>query len=113
MALSLLNSLSVIMIVKIQGHGHWVNSLALSTKYVLRTGAFDHTRKHYSSPEEMEAALERYNKMKGNAPERLESSVSKHPKTRMTGHQQLVNHVYFSPDGQWIASASFDKSVKL
>jgi ribosome assembly protein 4 len=24
-----------------------------------------------------------------------------------------VNHVYFSPDGQWIASASFDKSVKI
>ncbi|MFS8027503.1 putative transcription factor WD40-like family [Helianthus anomalus] len=111
---------------ELKGHGHWVNSLALSTEYVLRTGAFDHTRKQYSSPEEMKtAALERYNKMKGNAPERLvsgsddftmflwEPSVSKHPKTRMTGHQQLVNHVYFSPDGQWIASASFDKSVKL
>jgi ribosome assembly protein 4 len=26
---------------------------------------------------------------------------------------QLVNHVYFSPDGNWVASASFDKSVKL
>jgi WD40 repeat protein len=26
---------------------------------------------------------------------------------------QLVNHVYFSPDGQWVASASFDKFVKL
>ncbi|CAI7880233.1 unnamed protein product [Closterium sp. NIES-53] len=25
-----------------QGHGHWVNSLALSTDYALRTGAFDH-----------------------------------------------------------------------
>ena len=25
----------------------------------------------------------------------------------------MVNHVYFSPDGQWLASASFDKSVKL
>lgn len=110
---------------ELKGHGHWVNSLALSTEYVLRTGAFDHTRKHYSSPEEMkEAALERYNKIKGKA-ERLvsgsddftmflwEPSESKQPKTRMTGHQQLVNHVYFSPDGQWIASASFDKSVKL
>ncbi|KAJ0694762.1 putative transcription factor WD40-like family [Helianthus annuus] len=111
---------------ELKGHRHWVNSLALSTEYVIRTGAFDHTRKQYSSPEEMKmAAFERYNKMKGNAPERLvsgsddftmflwEPSVSKHPKTRMTGHQQLVNHVYFSLDGQWIASASFDKSVKL
>ncbi|KAL9231247.1 hypothetical protein vseg_006498 [Gypsophila vaccaria] len=111
---------------ELKGHGHWINSLALSTEYVLRTGAFDHNTKHYSSPEEMkEAALARYNKFRGNAPERLvsgsddftmflwEPDVSKHPKTRMTGHQQLVNHVYFSPDGQWVASASFDKSVKL
>ncbi|CAI9106775.1 OLC1v1005994C2 [Oldenlandia corymbosa var. corymbosa] len=111
---------------ELKGHGHWVNSLALSTEYVLRTGAFDHTGKQFSSPEEMKkVALERYNKMRGTAPERLvsgsddftmflwEPSVSKHPKARMTGHQQLVNHVYFSPDGKWIASASFDKSVKL
>ena len=32
---------------------------------------------------------------------------------RMTGHQQLVNQVVFSPDTRYIASASFDKSVKL
>ncbi len=25
----------------LEGHGHWVNSLALSTDYVIRTGAFD------------------------------------------------------------------------
>ena len=38
---------------------------------------------------------------------------SKQPTQRMTGHKNLVNQVQFSPDGQWIASASFDKSVKL
>ncbi|XP_039173932.1 notchless protein homolog [Eucalyptus grandis] len=88
--------------------------------------SFDHTGKQYSSSEEMkQVALESYKKMKGNAPEKLisgsddftmflwETSVSKHPKTRMTDHQQLVDRVYFSPDGQWVASASFDRSVKL
>ncbi|PKU82285.1 notchless protein homolog [Dendrobium catenatum] len=111
---------------ELKGHGHWVNSLALSTEYTLRTGAFDHTGTTYSSAEEMkEAALKKYTKMKNNAPERLvsgsddftmilwEPASSKQPKARLTGHQQLVNHVYFSPDGQWLASASFDKSVKL
>lgn len=31
----------------------------------------------------------------------------------MTGHQQLINDVKFSPNGSMIASASFDKSIKL
>ena len=38
---------------------------------------------------------------------------SKKPVARMTGHMQPVNHVAFSPDGSMIASASFDKSVKI
>ena len=32
---------------------------------------------------------------------------------RMIGHQQLVNDVKFSPDSRMIASASFDKSIKI
>ncbi|XP_006659252.1 notchless protein homolog [Oryza brachyantha] len=42
-----------------------------------------------------------------------EPTMSKQPKARMTSHQKLVIRVYFCPDGQWLASASFDKSVKL
>lgn len=37
----------------------------------------------------------------------------KKPIARLTGHQQLVNDVKFSPDARILASASFDKSIKL
>ena len=32
---------------------------------------------------------------------------------QQTGHQQAVNHIAFSPDARFLASASFDKKVKL
>ena len=38
---------------------------------------------------------------------------AKSPVLRLTGHQQLVNHISFSPDGRYFASASFDKKVKV
>lgn len=40
-------------------------------------------------------------------------SDSKKAVVRMTGHQAIVNHISFSPDGRYVASASFDKKVKV
>lgn len=116
----------------LSGHGHWVNTLALSTDYAMRTGPFDPSkasvvyREIMETKEELAAkALERYEAARGSNGERLVSGSDdftlflwkpeedKKPVARMTGHQQLVNDVRFSPDARVIASASFDKSIKL
>ena len=44
----------------LKGHGHWVNTLALSAEYALRTGAYDHTASAPSDPKEAQIkALQR------------------------------------------------------
>ncbi|XP_073875113.1 notchless protein homolog 1 isoform X2 [Macaca fascicularis] len=116
----------------LQGHGHWVNTMALSTDYALRTGAFEPAEASVNAQdlqgslqELKERALSRYNLVRGHSPERLVSgsddftlflwspAEDKKPLTRMTGHQALINQVLFSPDSRIVASASFDKSIKL
>lgn len=108
------------------GHAHRVNSLALSTDSVLRSGGFGWETREFASEDAMfQAAKERYEEARKNGPERLcscsddftlflwEPASSKQPVARLTGHQQLVNQMAFSPDGRFIASASFDKKVKV
>ena len=117
----------------LKGHGHWVNSLALNTAYVTRTGAFEPENAKQSNElpsdpavlqKEALAIYER--KMKGvGGFERLCSASDDHtlflwhpesekkPVARLTGHQATINDVKFSPDARYLASASFDKSVKL
>ncbi|KAK8741135.1 hypothetical protein OTU49_002514, partial [Cherax quadricarinatus] len=117
----------------LQGHGHWVNTLALNTDYALRTGAFDpealmKDRPEITSADKRQAHAEKCYKealAAAGGVERLasgsddftlflwEPARNKKPIERMTGHQQLVNDVKFSPDTRIIASASFDKSIRL
>ncbi|GKY94921.1 hypothetical protein MPSEU_000457000 [Mayamaea pseudoterrestris] len=109
------------------GHGHRVNSLALSSDFMLRTGPFDHKKSLFESPDEAyQAACDKYKEFRQQqGTERLVSGSddftiflwhpeeSKQPVKRLTGHQQAVNHIVFSPDGRYFASASFDKKVKI
>ncbi|KAH8803105.1 quinon protein alcohol dehydrogenase-like superfamily [Xylogone sp. PMI_703] len=113
----------------LSAHAARINHLALSTDFVLRTAYHDHTGKIPASAEEKVAkAKDLFLKaatIQGEVVERLvsasddftmylwEPSKGTKPITRMLGHQKLVNHVTFSPDGLLLASAGFDNHVKL
>lgn len=117
----------------LDGHAHWVNTLALNCDYIVRTGPFDPEALHKSKEvpkdrsEMAKMAQARYDKVR-SGPIKEDMLVSgsddftmflwrpesvKTPVARLTGHQQLINDVKFSPDMRYIASASFDKSIRL
>ncbi|KAK5050887.1 hypothetical protein LTR84_003446 [Exophiala bonariae] len=120
----------------LSSHTHWVNHLALSTDFALRTSYHDHTGKVPSTTEEkIQKAKTRFEsaaRHEGQLVEKLlsasddntiflwnptsidpSSNAAIKPIARLLGHQKQVLHVSFAPDGTRIASASFDNSVKL
>ena len=61
----------------LKGHAHWVNTLALSTEHVLRTGPFDHTCVRPESDAAAKAAAKvRYDTARAGRPERLVSGCA-------------------------------------
>ncbi|GAD93940.1 WD repeat protein [Paecilomyces variotii No. 5] len=113
----------------LSAHAHRVNHLALSTDFVLRTAFYDHTGKvPETDAEKVNVAKERFEKaatIDNKVTEKLVSASddftmflwdpanSTKPVARLLGHQKEVNHVTFSPDMAYIASAGFDNHVKL
>jgi ribosome assembly protein 4 len=116
----------------LKGHAHWINTMTINNEFIIRTGCFDEeSRKieNFKSDRKcmFDYSVKRYAKFKEkiNSSEKIVSGSddftlilwdplnSNKPICRMTGHQGLVNHVSFSPDTFYLASASFDKSIKI
>ncbi|ELP94475.1 hypothetical protein EIN_047780 [Entamoeba invadens IP1] len=106
----------------LRGHSHWINSLSLSTDYVLRQGGYDPLEKDKG----IDGARKRLNKViSSGGGERLVSAsddgtlymwmptASQKPLHRLVGHSSQVMSCKFSPDSRYIASMGCDKSIKL
>jgi ribosome assembly protein 4 len=91
-------------------HAHWVNTMALSTDFVLRTGPYDHTGKTPKDDEEGELYTRRCastdTPAKKLAHARYKNVIATHPEAVITGSD---DHTLFLWPDQ--ASSSFSSAV--
>eukprot|EP00835_Amoeboradix_gromovi_P005761 NODE_579_length_6479_cov_0.371160.p3 type:complete len:455 gc:universal NODE_579_length_6479_cov_0.371160:2677-4041(+) len=107
----------------LKGHAHWVNSLCLSTEHLLKSGPFSHNKTQFKNTEEMLSAckakcseIQSELLITGSDDNTLmlwDPKLQSKCINRLTGHHQPITGVQFSPDGRYIASASFDKCIKI
>ncbi|GAW81221.1 WD domain, G-beta repeat domain containing protein [Plasmodium gonderi] len=117
------------LIYNFKGHKHWVNCLSLNTERIIKNGIYNldviinkmHIENNIEKSKNIYKNFFKHTKnekvVSGSDDgtlyliECLKNDEFKH--TRLVGHQKTVIYTQFSPDGKFIASCSFDKTVRL
>ena len=107
----------------LQGHGHWVSTTALGTENPCLwhcQGNLSNRNSCWNQQRDEKARIRHIQWSEGNQNQnqriRFQAPMTLHcfyGNRRLTGHQQPINEVLFSPNRWLVASASFAKSVKL
>ncbi|KJP85097.1 hypothetical protein AK88_05266 [Plasmodium fragile] len=112
-----------------KGHKHWVNCLSINTERIIKNGIYNldviinkiHIENHIEKSKKIFNNF--FHTVKN---EKLVSGSDdgtlylieclpndEFKPTRLIGHQKTVIHAQFSPDGKFIASCSFDNTVRV
>ena len=95
-----------------EGHGHWVNTLALSSEYAVRTGPYDHKAEKPGDDETAKAkALERYKAATGGT-SRASGSISGSDDFTWTSLRARRHRVLPNLDREWYHVMASSASIR-